>query len=296
MNGRDILSGLIVVVIWGINFIAIKVGLRDVPPLLLGTLRFIAVLLPAVFFLPRPPVAWRWLIALGLTINVGQFACLFIGIRLGMPAGLASLVLQSQAFFTSILAVKVLKEGWHWNNLVGLALAAGGMIVIGSQQGAGMTSSGFWFTLAAALCWGVGNIIMRKITQGVPPFSMVSLSVWSGAVAVLPLAVLSWFIEGPPKWQALTWSTAASLIYLAYISTLIGYGLWGHLMSRHPAAVVSPFALLVPVVGMSSSALFLGETISLWQAVGALMVMAGLVVHVFGGRWSILSKAHLEEQ
>lgn len=291
MQGRDILTGLIVVIIWGINFIAIKVGLRDVPPLLLGTLRFTAVLFPAIFFLPRPPVAWRWLIALGLTINVGQFACLFIGIKLGMPAGLASLVLQAQAFFTSVIAVRVLKENLHWNNLVGLALAAGGMSVIGFQQGAGMTAAGFWLTLGAALCWGIGNIIMRRITQDVPPFSMVSLSVWSGAVAVIPLAVLSWFLEGPPEWQALTWSTAVSLIYLAYISTLIGYGLWGQLMSRHPAAVVSPFALLVPVIGMSSSALLLGETISFWQAVGAILVMAGLVVHVFGGKWSRVPKA-----
>lgn len=296
MNGRDILLGLIVVIIWGINFIAIKVGLREVPPLLLGTLRFIVVILPAVFFMPRPPVAWRWLIALGLTINVGQFACLFIGIKLGMPAGLASLVLQAQAFFTSILAVRVLKEGWHWYNLAGLTLAAVGMTVIGLQQGAGMTAIGFWFTLAAAICWGIGNIIMRKITQGVPPFSMVSLSVWSGLVAILPLAVLSWFIEGPPEWKNLTWKTGVSLLYLAYISTLIGYGLWGQLMSRYPAAVVSPFALLVPVVGMSSSALLLSETISLWRAVGALLVMAGLLIHVFGGRWNTVAKASANEQ
>lgn len=286
MNGRDIFSGLIVVIIWGINFIAIKVGLQEVPPLLLGSLRFFIVLFPAIFLLPRPPVPWRWLIALGLTINVGQFACLFIGIKLGMPAGLASLVLQAQAFFTALMAVRVLKESWRWNNLAGLALAAGGMTVIGFQQDAGMTASGFWFTLAAAFCWGIGNIIMRKITQGVPPFSMVSLTVWSGAVAILPLAVLSWFIEGPLDLPALTWGTTISLIYLSYVSTLIGYGLWGKLMARYPAAVVSPFALLVPVVGISSSSLILGETVSFWQAVGALLVMAGLVVHVFGTRWS----------
>lgn len=291
MRGRDILLGLIVVVIWGLNFIVIKVGLKDVPPLLLVTLRFLAASLPAIFFLPRPPIAWRWLIALGLALNVGQFAFLFLGMKLGMPAGLASLVLQSQAFFTLALAVLLLRERWHWNHVAGLGLASCGMAVIGSQQGGSMTAIGFWLTLAGAASWSIGNIIMRRATQGVPPFSMLALVVWAGAVAILPLALLSWWIEGPTAWraawQAYTGVTVGSVIYLAYFATLIGFGLWGKLLSRYPAGVVSPFALLVPVVGISSSALLLGEALSFCQIVGALLVMAGLVVHVFGERWGI---------
>ncbi|TWH51951.1 EamA family transporter [Sporomusa sp. KB1] len=289
MCRRDIFLGLIVVVIWGLNFIAIKVGLQDVPPLLLGALRFLVASLPAIFFLPRPPVSWRWLVILGLTINVGQFAFLFLGMKLGMPAGLASLVLQSQAFFTLALAVTMLGERWRWHHLVGLTLAACGMAIIGSQQGGNMTAVGFWLTLAAAASWGSGNVIMRQATQGVPPFSMLSLVVWAGAVAIVPLALLSWCIEGPIAWQA-AWRSpslkvAASVLYLAYFATLVGYALWGKLLSRYPAAVVSPFALLVPVLGMSSSAWLLGEALSLWQTLGALLVMTGLVVHVFGAKW-----------
>lgn len=289
LRGRDIISGLIVVILWGLNFIAIKVGLREVPPFLLGALRFFAVSVPAVFFLPRPPVSWRQLIALGLSINAGQFAFLFLGMKLGMPAGLASLVLQAQAFFTLLVAVTVLKERLYNNHLIGLVLAALGMAVIGSRQNITMTEVGFWLTLAAAASWGIGNVVMRRVTQGIPPFSMLALVVWAGAVAVLPLALLSWFIEGPAAWQASweasTWTTAASVIYLAYFATLGGYGLWGRLLSRYPAAVVSPFALLVPVVGITSSALMLGETLSIWQIVGVLLVMAGLIVNVFGSRW-----------
>lgn len=286
LYGRDIITGLIVVVLWGLNFIAIKVGLRDVPPFLLGTLRFLAVTLPAIFFFPRPPVAWRWLIALGLTINVGQFACLFLGIKLGMPAGLASLVLQAQAFFTLLIAVTLLGERWHWNHLAGLILAAVGMTMIGSLHDGNMTAAGFWLTVAAAASWGTGNVIMRRIAQGVPQFSMVSLVVWAAAVAILPLALLSLSIEGYAAWQA-TWQSrnltaVASVIYLAYFATLGGYGLWGRLLSRHPAAVVSPFALLVPIIGLSSSALLLGEALSLWQTIGGILVMVGLVVHIFG--------------
>lgn len=288
MNKHDAGIGLIVVVLWGLTFIAIKLGLGNVPPLMLAAIRFIVVCLPAIFFLPRPPVPWKWLIALGLTINVGQFAFLFMGIKLGMPAGLASLIHQSQAFFTLFFAVLLIGEQWHWNHVVGLIIAAGGMVVIAFQQGSSMTAIGFWLNVAGAASWGMGNVIMRRATQGVPPFSMLALIVWAGAVAILPLTLLSFIIEGPAAWQAAAHSinltTVASIIYLGYFATLGGYGLWGQLLSRYPAAVVAPFALLVPVVGMSSAALFLGEAFSLQQLIGALLLMTGLLVNVLGGR------------
>lgn len=291
MKGRDISIGLIVVVLWGLNFIAIKIGLQDAPPLLLGTLRFLVAVLPAIFFIKKPPVPWKWLIALGISNNVGQFAFLFMGMKYGMPAGLASLVMQSQAFFTLGMATILLGERWRWHHVAGLALAAGGMTVIGLQQNTGMTALGFWLVIGAAFSWSVGNIITRKATRGVPPFSMVALVIWSGAVAIVPLAVLSLVIEGPSAWadtfHAFSWHTGAALIYLAYGATLAGYGLWGRLLSRYPAASVSPFGLLVPIVGMSSSALLLGETLSLWQTLGALLVMGGLAINVFGGKMAM---------
>ncbi|SMD03303.1 EamA family transporter [Sporomusa malonica] len=298
MQRRDILIGLVVVTVWGLNFIAIKMGLRDVPPLLLGALRFLLACFPIIFFLPRPPIPWPWLIALGLSINVGQFSCLFLGMKVGMPAGLASLVLQSQAFFTLLVGVTCLGERWQWNHLAGLALSGGGMAMIGLQQGVEMTTAGFGLTLAAAACWGIGNVIMRRATLGIPPFSMLSLVVWAGAVAILPLTFLSWMLEGYDAWlvafHSPTWTSIGSLVYLSFFATLVGYGLWGKLLSRYPAAVVSPLALLVPIVGMSSSALLLGESVSLWQGIGALLVMTGLVVHVLGARWR-MSTAELQK-
>jgi O-acetylserine/cysteine efflux transporter len=289
MRNKDIGLGLIVVTIWGLNFIAIKVGLQDMPPLLLGAIRFFVVAFPALFFIKKPPVPWVWLIALGLTINVGQFAFLFMGIKYGMPAGLASLTHQSQAFFTLGLAVVFLGEHWRWNHVLGLILAAIGMAIIGLQQNTTMTAVGFWLVLVAAFSWAAGNVIIRQVTQGVPPFSILALVLWSGAVAVIPLALLSLVFEGPAAWssafQSFSWSTAASLIYLAYAASLVGYWLWGKLLFRYPAATVSPFALLVPIIGMSSSVLFLNESLSLWQLLGAILVMAGLAVNVFGSRW-----------
>jgi len=289
MRNKDIGLGLIVVTIWGLNFIAIKVGLQDMPPLLLAAMRFTIVTFPAIFFLKRPPVPWRWLIALGLTMNVGQFAFLFMGIKYGMPAGLASLTHQSQAFFTLGIAVIFLGERWRWNHVAGLALAACGMAVIGLQQNTSMTALGFWLVLCASISWAIGNVIMRKATQGVPPFSMLSLVIWSGAVAIIPFILLSFFLEGPAAWftafELFSWPTAASLIYLAYCATMVGYGLWGRLLSRYPAGKVAPFALLVPIVGMTCAVLFLGESLSIWQFFGALLVMAGLALNVFGARW-----------
>ncbi len=288
MSKHDIGIGLIVAVLWGLNFIAIKLGLADMPPLLLATIRFIIVCIPAIFFLPKPPVGWRQLIALGLTLNVGQFAFLFVGIKLGMPAGLSSLVHQSQAFFTLVFAALILGERWKWNNITGLIIAAGGMVVVGSQQGGSMTAAGFWLTLCASSSWGMGNVVIRRASKDAPPFSMLSLVVWAGAVAILPLGLLSLLFEGPAVWKtawdSLNWVTLVSIIYLAYFASLCGYGLWGRLLSRYPAAAVAPFSLLVPIIGMSSAVLFLNETFSLWQIIGAILVMLGLAVNVFGGR------------
>lgn len=298
MQRQDILIGLVVITVWGLTFIAIKLGLRDVPPFMLAALRFLLATFPVIFFLPRPPIAWRWLIILGLTINVGQFSFLFLGMKVGMPAGLASLMVQAQAFFTLLVAVTWLGERWQWNHLIGLALSACGMAIIGFQQGGEITVVGFGLTLAAAACWGIGNVIMRRATIGVPAFSMLSLVVWAGAVAILPLTLLSWLLEGYEAWLTAfsnpSWISIGSLVYLSFFSTLLGYGLWGKLLSKYPAAVVSPFALLVPVVGMSSSALLLGESVSLWQGIGALLVMGGLIVHGLGGGWKLFSeKANL---
>jgi O-acetylserine/cysteine efflux transporter len=295
---HDIGIGIIVVILWGLNYTAIKLGAGNVPPLFLASVRFLLVVIPAIFFLPRPPVSWAGLIALSMTIYVGQFSFLFLGIKLGMPAGLASLIHQSQAFFTLLVAVIFIKERLRWNHLVGLFIAAAGMVIIGYQQNTGMTAIGFWFILIAAASWGIGNVIMRKVTQGVPPFSMISLVVWSGLVSFFPMVILSLIIEGLNSWQeairAVNWVSAASVIYLAYFSSLAGYGLWGKLLARYPATIVAPFALLVPIIGMSSAAIFLREGFTFWQMIGSILVMTGLVVNVFGER--ILRSKSLKSQ
>ncbi len=282
---RDMLAALVVIVAWGLNFVVIKLGLSEVPPLLLGALRFTFVALPAVFFIRRPQLPWRIIVLYGLTISLGQFVFLFVAMSVGMPAGLASLVLQAQAFFTVLIAAVFMGERLRWNNLLGMAVAAGGLALIelGAAPGT-MTLLGFLLTLLAALCWASGNIVVK----GAGKIDMLPLVVWGALIPPLPFLALSWVYEGP----ALIWSSLAGIshvgvlavVYLAGVATVIGYSLWGRLLARHPAGKVAPLSLLVPVLGLISSALLLDEHLAPVQWYGGAVVMLGLAVNLFGLR------------
>jgi O-acetylserine/cysteine efflux transporter len=283
MAPKDLLLALVVVIAWGINFVVIKVGLHGVPPMLLGALRFALAAVPAVFFVKRPQVPWRWLLAYGATISFGQFAFLFSAMYVGMPAGLASLVLQAQAFFTLILAGIFLRERFRAANVIGLAIASGGLAVIGMQGGHAMTLAGFVLTLCAAGSWALGNIVTKKVGK----VDLVGLVVWGSLIPPLPFLALSYALEGPQRIAAaLSGIDATSIfavVYLAFIATLLGYGLWSRLLARYPASQVAPFSLLVPIVGLASASVFLDEHLSAPQIAGAALVMVGLAVNVFGG-------------
>ena len=289
MSPRDLLLALVVVFVWGVNFVVIKVGLHGVPPLLLGALRFVFVVVPSIFFVPRPPVPWRWLLAYGLVISFLQFALLFSAINLGMPAGLASLVLQAQAFFTLVFARLFLGETIRATTVAGYGVAAVGLAVIGTQLGHAMTLAGFMLTLAAAVSWSVGNIITRRIGK-VDPMGLV---VWGGLVPPLPFLAMSWLLEGPTQIRGalagVTITTGFSVAYLSFASTLVGYGLWSRLLARYPAGSVAPFSLLVPVVGLTSAWLLLGEQLTVPQFYGIVLVLAGLAFSTFAARFPRLA-------
>jgi O-acetylserine/cysteine efflux transporter len=259
------------------------------PPMLLGALRFLLAAFPAVLFIKRPQIPLRWLLAYGLSISFGQFAFLFSAMSVGMPAGLASLVLQSQAFFTLFFAVLLLGEGFRLSNLFGLLIAAAGLLLIGLQGDGVMTAAGFALTLCAAAMWALGNIVTRKVGK----VNLVGLVVWGSLIPPLPFFAMSWLLEGPvmieTALRGISLSTVLVLVYLAFGATILGYGLWSRLLSRYPASQVAPFSLLVPVVGLTSSALLLDERLSAMQLLGAVLVMSGLLLNVCGGwlhgRW-----------
>ncbi|PDO85476.1 O-acetylserine/cysteine exporter [Kosakonia pseudosacchari] len=297
MTRKDVLLAMLVVVAWGLNFVVIKVGLHNMPPLMLAGLRFVLVAFPAILFVARPKVPLRLLLGYGLTISFGQFAFLFCAIKFGMPAGLASLVLQAQAFFTIILGAGVFGERLQIKQLVGITLAVLGVLVLieSSLNGQHVPLLGFLLTLAGAFSWACGNIFNKKIMQHSSRPAIMSLVVWSALIPIVPFMVASLVFDGPALMLqsvvSIDLTTLLSLVYLAFIATILGYGIWGTLLGRYETWRVAPLSLLVPVVGMASAALLLGETLSALQLVGAVLVMAGLYINVFGFRLRRLARA-----
>lgn len=282
---RHILLAVVLALFWGFNFVVIAVALGDVPPLFLAAIRFALAGLPCLF-LPRPAMSWRMLAAVSLTLYVGQFGLLFPAMAVGMPPGLASIGLQVQAFITILLAAVVVGERPTARQAGGGAVAFLGLVLIGTTVGAnGVTLAGFLLLLGAACCWASGNVLLRQ-ARNVDLLALVS---WASLLAAGPLLALSLAIEGPERIAAAvthpTWLAAGAVLYLAFVSTIFGYGVWGMLMRRYPAAVAAPFSLLVPVFGTLSAALVLGETFGAVRLAGMALILAGLAVVALPGRW-----------
>ena len=281
MRLREILLALFVVVAWGVNFVVIEVGLGSTPPLLLAALRFAVAALPAIF-LPRPAVPWPRFLFIGMVLFTGQFACLFIGMKVGMPAGLASVVIQSQAFLTGPIAALTLGEKVTLRQMGGTAIAFAGLVAIALTAGGnGVTLAGFLLCLGAALCWAVGNVALR----GAGKIDMFAMVCWLSLVPPLPLLGLSLAFEGPASilhaFETMGWAGIGSVLYIAVLSTNVGYGFWAYLLRQYPAAQVAPFSLLVPIVGAGSAALLLGEQFGVIRLLGMVLVLAGLIIAVF---------------
>ena len=283
MNARDNLLALSVALVWGVTFIAIKIGVFEAPPLLFTALRFAFAALPAAFFI-RPPKADARLVSLyGLLIGVGQFGLLFLAINRGMPVGLASLVIQLQAFVTIFLAWALMGERPSRVQLIAASLALAGIAVIASQRLAGASLAPFLMVLAASACWGMGNFVGKKIGR----VDALALMVWSSLAPPLVMFGLSLIFEGGRTLPALmhpSWVLAICVLVVAYGGTLYGYTVWSALLAHHRAAEVAPFALLVPVVGMAAGRVIFDEPTSAIEIFGAILVMAGLSFNVFGAR------------
>ena len=289
LSRGDLLRALAVVVIWGLNFVVMKVGLQGVGPMLLGALRFAAAALPFLLFVRFPNLPLRYVVAYGLAQGLGQFGFLFLGLQMGMTAGMASVVMQTQAFFTLLLAVPVLGERARFSLGLGLAVALGGLVLIATAHGEGpgqMTLAGFVLTLGAAFMWAISNLVARLASRlgDYDPFPFI---VWSSLFPVLPFVALALWMDGPQAVVAqlagMRWPAALAVLFLAWLATLLAYSLWTQLLKRHPAGRVTPFSLLVPVVGLWAAWMFFDELPLLQQWLGTGLVLLGLVVNQLGG-------------
>jgi O-acetylserine/cysteine efflux transporter len=281
---RHLLLALAVVAVWGTNFVVIKWALGTLPPLLLGALRFALAFAPAALFVRRPAVAWRTLAAYGVLIGAGQFGLLFIAMRTEITPGLASLVIQTQVFFTVGLAMALAGERVRGFQVMALVLAAAGLGLIVAHTDASNTPLGVSLVLLAALSWAAGNLVAKRAGR----VDMLGFMVWSSLFAVPPLLLLSIVLEGA---QAIAQGLAAAdagvwaaVLWQSVGNTLFGYGAWAWLLARHPAVTITPMALLVPVFGMGASALWLAEALPPWKLAAAALVLAGLALNLLWPR------------
>lgn len=292
LTPKHLLLALLTVIVWGLNFIAIYMGLKGLPPFLFCAIRFGFSALPFVFFLPRPQVPLKYIIGFGLFNFVLQFGFLFSGIHLGLSPGLSSLVLQVQVFFSIGLAFLLFREKPGSLKILGSLISFIGIGVVASNVGGDVTLPGLILTLLAAFAWASGNMFTKKVNAKSP----LSLVVWGNLVAFPFMAAASFFIDGTPvivsSVQNISWVTIGAVAYVVYLSTHLGYSIWGYLIKTYSTSAVVPFTLLIPVVGFLSSALFLGESLTAWKLWASLFIMGGLIFNLFEKQiWKLAGKA-----
>ncbi len=280
MPFRHVLLALLVVAIWGFNFVIIKLSVEELSPFLAAALRFFFAAFPAVFFIKPPQTSWVLVAAFGLTFAFVLYGFLNFALAVGMPAGLASVVLQVQAFFTILFAFFILKERPRRMQIIGAVIAFGGIGFIALDRFENISLLPFMFTILAAISWGVANVL-TKMAGKIDPVAFI---VWGCLWAVVPLFALTFYMEGPETFLSFVSApdlyTLSLLGFLSYVATIFGMGAWTWLLTKHSASIVAPFTLLVPITGLLSGWMILGETISTLEVAGGILVILGLGVSV----------------
>jgi O-acetylserine/cysteine efflux transporter len=290
LEGRDYAAALCVVLVWGTNFVAMKLGLREVTPFQLGAGRYFFALLPLLLFVRPPRLAARWVVLYGLFQGVGQFGLLFLALRAGMSASLAPVTLQMQVFFTALFAWVVLNEPVGRRLQAAMGIAALGLVCLcvdALGRDSAVTLTGFVLSVASAAMWAASNIVVRIAQRSTPQFDVLPFMVWSSMVPILPFVALSLAFDPPStnwNWHAVSSTAWASMAYLGWFATILGYAMWTGLLKRHPANRVAPFSLAVPPVGIAAGMLGLNEVVTPWQWAGIVLVVASLALVMFKPR------------
>lgn len=284
MKLPHLLLAILITAIWGINFSEIKIGLSSVDPFILAGIRFTLCALPALFFIKKPDVPWRYIIGYGLVFGIGLWGLVNLGIKAGLSAGIASLLLQFSAFFTILLGSVVFKESLTRYQIAGFALASTGLLSIVFITDGSVTFSGTLLVLAGAIAWSIANIIIKRSATK----QIFAFLVWSSAFSPLPLFLLDWLVNGSNGYTALVshvdYRAVLSILFQVYPNTLFGYWVWNSLLKQYPISTVAPLSMLVPVFGILGSMAIFGEAISSLKTLALLLIISGLVVGLYGYR------------
>ena len=289
MEKKDIILAILVVIVWGANFTVIKLGLDGVPSMFLVAIRYTLVAFPAVFFIKKPTIEWKYIFFYGFTVGVGQFACLFYAMEIGMPASLASIIVQIQAFISPFLSSLFLKEKLNVKQLAGFAVAALGLVIIGFDSVSSTSEislTAILLTLMAPVFWATSNIISKHasnlaVSRG-NKLEMLNMVVWASLIPPIPMLALALLIDSPAdlihSFVNLNYMSIFSSLYLAFGSTLFGYGIWNMLISKYSMSKISPISLLVPITGLFTARIVLSEELSHMQWTGVAIILLGLII------------------
>ncbi|MCQ4041494.1 EamA family transporter [Streptantibioticus rubrisoli] len=281
MPPLKLLGGVLVMAIWGVNFATTDIGLKSFDPYLLASLRFVLAALPWAFVFKRPQVPWRYIVLYGLFFGVGQFGLLFAGMHLGFSAGLASTVMQLQAFWTIGFAAAMLGERIIPRQLLGVAVAAVGVALVAGVKDGSVTAIGTVLVVGASISWALANIVIKKAQPG----DALAFTVWASLIPPVPLFLISLGMGGwhtvVQSFTGMTWGAVGSLAFMVYPSMLFGFSLWGYLLRNYRTSRVAPLTLLVPIFGMASSVLLLGERLGALKVAAIVLVLLGLGVNQF---------------
>ncbi|NNM43808.1 MAG: EamA family transporter [Chlamydiae bacterium] len=292
MKLAHLLLTLLITAVWGFNFVAIKAGLEEIPPILLCAIRFFLTSIPFLLFIKRPTSSFKLVVLYGLVMFALQFCLLFIGMYAGVTAGLAAILLQIQVFFTVLLAVLFFKEKLTKWQIIGGLVSCLGIALVGMNLEGDLTLLGFILVITAAAFWGTGSVIAKKIGK----INVIELVVWGSLVAWPPLLLVSLLVEGPAQIASslhnISWLSVVSILYITVASTMLGFGVWNWLIHRYPLSTMAPFLLLVPIFAMLGSTLTLGEELQLWKVISGVLVIAGLGLNFLAGHF--LSKRKLK--
>ncbi len=277
MKIQHIGLAVLAMAIWGFNFVAISVGLKELPPFLFTSIRFALTGLPFILFIRKPAISWMKIMLIGFTMLTLQFVCMFKGIDMGVGAGVASTVVQCQVFFTLLMGAYILGERPARKEISGLLVAVVGIVLIALTMN-GATVVGLLFVIGAAFFWAVGNVLLKSVGD----VDMLGLLVYASLFPPIPIFMLSYYVEGPDQistaLESVTYPTLLALAYIVLASTLLAYTIWCFLIKTYEAKQVAPFGLLIPIFGIFSGWLFLGEEFGPQRLLGAVFVFSGLVV------------------